>query len=117
MNSLICRQTDALWSYQYFQEHSKVRKIKESEKEVEALLPEKEILMAVKLHSGRLTDIRDIVALATDIELYKVRKHLGRGNKKERQEMLEKVEEVIEDETLKTHSKEYSNKKKNQKTK
>lgn len=100
VNSLTCRQTDASWNYQYFQEHSKVRKIKGSEKEVEVSVPEKELLMAVKLHSGRLTDIRDVVVLATNIDTDKVGKHLDRGNKKERLEMLEKVEEVIEGENF-----------------
>lgn len=62
VDELRCRQTGASWSYTYFTEHSEKREIEGSEESIRVDVPEKELLIAVKLHSGRLTDARDTVA-------------------------------------------------------
>ncbi len=72
VGSLKCRQTGASWSYDFIFEKSNIKKIDGSERSVKVRIPEKELLIAIKLHSGRLTDVRDIVALSTDIEEDKV---------------------------------------------
>ena len=96
VDKLKCRQTDASWSYNYFQENSTEKTIQGSEKSVSVRVPEKELLIAVKLHSGRKTDARDVVALADDTDAEQVLKHLDRGDRDKLHEGLEKVEERIQ---------------------
>lgn len=98
VDKLKCRQTDASWSYKHFREHSVEKIIDGSEESVKVRVPEKELLMAVKLHSGRRTDARDIVALADDIDQEQVLKHLDRGDHEKLQEILEKIDERIRSE-------------------
>ena len=59
INGLVSRTTDATWGFDYVKRNSVKRKLNNSE----FLTPEKELLIAMKFHSGRLSDIRDIVAL------------------------------------------------------
>ncbi len=95
VNYLKCRQTDAKWSYEYFKEHSITKIIEGSEKSVEAKVPEKELLIAVKLHSGRLTDARDVIPLSNNIEPDKLEKHLGKGDSKKLNKALKEVNNKI----------------------
>lgn len=95
VDGLRCRQTDAFWGYDYFVQHSSVAEIVGSERTVEVRIPEKELLVAVKLHSGRLTDARDVVALAEDLELEELEKHLGRGDEDKLATVLEEVDDTI----------------------
>jgi hypothetical protein len=97
VDELQCRQTDASWSYQYFQQHSKQREIEGSEKAVTVQVPSKELLIAVKLHSGRQTDARDIVALIEDTDLNKVDEHIDRGDPERFKEILETINQTISD--------------------
>jgi len=91
VNGLTSRQTDATWRYAYFREHAMRREIQGSERAVMAHVPEKELLMAVKLHSGRLTDVRDVVALANDADFDAVAAHLDRGNEQRLEAVLADV--------------------------
>ncbi len=68
-DELQCRQTNASRSYQYFRNHSVQKEIEGSENPVEVIVPEPELLIAVKLHSSRITDTRDVVALIDDADL------------------------------------------------
>lgn len=95
VNSLQCRQTDAAWRYDYFEQHSIAAEIEGSERSVEVRIPEKELLVAVKLHSGRLTDARDAVALVEDLDFGKLEHHLDRGDPEKLEGMLEQVAETI----------------------
>lgn len=63
VDALRCRQTDAEWSYRYLESHSVVRSV-DVAPELEARIPEPALLFAVKLHSGRTTDARDLVVIA-----------------------------------------------------
>lgn len=75
INGLASRATDAVWGWDYIKEQSIKRKIENTE----FFIPEKELLIAMKFHSGRLSDIRDVVALMPcNFEL--VKKHLKRGS-------------------------------------
>lgn len=87
VNGLTSRQTDATWSYDYLRQHAHDRVIAGSERAVTAAVPDREVLIAIKLHSGRLTDVRDVVALAGEADLADVTDHLDRGD----DERLEKV--------------------------
>lgn len=49
----------------------------------------------MKLHSGRMTDARDIVALADQINPEKITKHLDRGDNEKLQDVLKEVNHTI----------------------
>jgi len=71
INGLVSRTTDATWGFDYIKRHSVKRKLAAAE----FLTPEKELLIAMKFHSGRLSDMRDIVALMP-CDKEKLKKHL-----------------------------------------
>lgn len=75
INGLISRTTDATWGFDYIKKHSAKRKLTSAE----FLTPEKELLIAMKFHSGRLSDMRDIIALMP-CDKEKLRKHLFQGD-------------------------------------
>ncbi|MBS3150757.1 hypothetical protein J4443_00030 [Candidatus Woesearchaeota archaeon] len=75
INGLVSRSTDASWSFEYIKKNS----TKVGLDSLKFLTPEKELLIAMKLHSGRLSDIRDIVALMPCNEV-RLKIHLLKGN-------------------------------------
>ena len=75
INGLVSRTTDAAWGFDYIKKNSVKRKLNN----LEFLTPEKELLIAMKFHSGRLSDIRDIVALMP-CDKEKLKQHLLKGN-------------------------------------
>jgi len=97
VDELQCRQTDASWSYQYFEDHSVEKTVEGSEESVRVQVPTKELLIAVKLHSGRLTDARDVVALIEDPDLEKVENHIDRGDQEKLRRVLENIEKTVSD--------------------
>lgn len=97
VDELQCRQTSASWSLQYFRQHSNQKKIEGSEKSVTVPVPTQELLIAVKLHSGRLTDTRDVVALIQDADLNQVDKHIDRGDQEKFTQVLENIEQAVSD--------------------
>jgi hypothetical protein len=52
-------------------------------------------LVAVKLHSGRLTDARDPIALINDIDLDDVAIHNERGVTEQMRQILDDVEKTV----------------------
>ncbi len=97
INGLVSRTTDASFSFDLIFNDSQKRKIIGIEKEIEAKIPSKELLIAMKLHSGRLTDIRDIAALAKDTNLEKIKKLILRGNLEIVRKHLKELKETIKD--------------------
>lgn len=75
------RQTGAFFRFDFLMDHSRERKITGIEKEINVLVPCREVLIIMKLHSGRLTDLRDVAALAYDLDMELVRKHLFQGGR------------------------------------
>lgn len=67
------RQTNSSMSFDTIYKDSSKRMVKGIEKEVKVRIPSKELLIALKLQAGRLTDFRDIVALSKDINIDKIR--------------------------------------------
>ncbi|MFW6141863.1 MAG: DUF6036 family nucleotidyltransferase [Candidatus Saliniplasma sp.] len=98
VDSLECRQTGASWSYSYLNEHAMIMDIEGAERSVESYIPEKELLVAIKLHSGRLTDVRDVIALSEDIDIGKVKKHMNRGDKNDLSITLKQIKKILEKE-------------------
>ena len=80
VGSLVCRATGASWSYEYIRRHSTVAEVAGVELSARCRVPERELLVAFKIHSGRRTDLRDVVVLMDETDIEKVIKHLRRGN-------------------------------------
>lgn len=85
INGLVSRTTDATWGLDYIKRHSVKGRLDNSE----FLTPEKELLIAMKFHSGRLSDARDIVALMP-CDKEKLKRHLLKGNIKKLKQSMKK---------------------------
>ncbi len=70
------RQTNSVISFDKINKNSSKRKVEGTEKEIEVKIPIRELLIALKLQSGRLTDFRDIVALFKNVETSKVKEFM-----------------------------------------
>src|SRR3989337_635996 len=80
VGSLVCRATEASWSFDYIMRFSVTATILGYGFSVECRIPERELLIAFKLHSGRRADVRDFVMLGENADRSKVMKHLKRGD-------------------------------------
>jgi hypothetical protein len=85
INGLASRTTNATWSFDYIKSNSAKRKLDN----LEFLTPERELLIAMKFHSGRLSDIRDIVALMP-CDKEKLKGHLLKGDVKKLKQSMGK---------------------------
>jgi hypothetical protein len=101
VGAIASRQTNASFSYEILLKNSAKRKIIGIEKEVEAIVPSKEMLIVLKVHSGRLTDFRDIAALAKDSNLDTIRRLLFIGDLKKLNENLKELNRVVNDSKFK----------------
>lgn len=97
IDALASRTTNASFSFNIISDNSIKKKITGIEKEVFARIPVKELLIAMKIHSGRLTDFRDIAALAKDSNLQLIKQFLFIGDLKIIQENLHKLNKVVND--------------------
>lgn len=95
IDALASRSTDASFSYKLLIDNSQNKKIIGIEKEVLAKIPIKEFLIVMKIHSGRLTDFRDIAALAKDTDLSLIKKFLFIGNINKVNENLKKLNSIV----------------------
>ena len=75
IDGLVSISTDATWSFEYIKKHAVIGSIEGAE----FPMPERELLIAMKFHSGRLGDMRDIVALIPADEK-RLDKHIKVGN-------------------------------------
>ncbi|MBI4918620.1 hypothetical protein HY837_01720 [archaeon] len=96
INGIGSRNTDASFSFEELQSCCESKKIIGKEKEVLALVPKREILIMLKLHSGRLTDFRDVAALCQKIDISLVERFLWRGKKEIVKENIKKLLTLIE---------------------
>ncbi|MDP2926512.1 MAG: hypothetical protein Q8N99_09105 [Nanoarchaeota archaeon] len=97
IDALASRTTNASFSYELLFNNSIKKKIIGIEKEIFARIPIKELLVVMKLHSGRLTDFRDIAALAKDTNLELIRKFLFIGDLNVLKENLSKLHKIVND--------------------
>lgn len=95
INSISSRQTKACWGFALFKDNSEEKEVKGIEKSVIAKVPLKELLIAMKIHSGRLTDIRDVVAISEGSDFNKVVEFTRRGDLDKLRAGLIKFEEII----------------------
>jgi hypothetical protein len=99
VNALRCRQTDAEWSYRYLAQHSQPATVGRT-RSIDTRIPEQELLLAIKLHSGRLTDARDVVAAATNADFDRIETHLHRGDSAALTTQIGKVRDQLDDESF-----------------
>ena len=97
IDALASRTTDASFSFNLLFDNSIKKKIIGIEKDIFARIPVKELLIVMKIHSGRLTDFRDIAALAKDSDLSLIRKFLFIGDLKVINENLHKLNQIVND--------------------
>jgi len=79
VGSLVCRATRVSWSYEYIKRHSIVTEVAGIELSARCRVPERELLIALKIHSGRRADLRDVVVLMEGADIDKIVRHLKRG--------------------------------------
>ena len=97
INSVSCRQTNASWSFDTFNNNSVEKEIKGIEQSITAKIPVKELLIATKIHSCRLTDIRDTVALCDSVEAGRVITFAKRGEPNKLKENIAKFIKTLDD--------------------
>jgi hypothetical protein len=97
IDALASRTTNASFSYELIFDNTIKKKIIGIEKEIFARIPIKELLIVMKIHSGRLTDFRDIAALARDTSLELIKKFLFIGDLNVLKENLSKLHKVLKD--------------------
>lgn len=97
VGSLASRQTEGVWSYNLIKKKSLLTNIVGIEKSTEVLIPERELLVALKIHAGRETDLRDIVILSKDVDLDKVREYAHTGARSKMKEQVERELKLLED--------------------
>ena len=66
------------------------------EKEITLRVPKKEVLIILKIHSGRLTDFRDVVALSKNLDIGLIKSLIWRGNKDIVKDNIKKLLSLIE---------------------
>lgn len=82
VNSVVCRQTRGMWSYELISQNSSASNVIGVTDFVLCLVPRRELLIAMKLHSGRATDLRDVVMLSEDCDWRAVAKFASTGIRK-----------------------------------
>lgn len=97
INAVSSRRTDASWSFELLKDNAIEKTIKGIEKEIKIAVPVKELLIATKIHSCRLTDIRDIVAICENTDIDKIIKFTKRGDLNKLRECINRLKEISND--------------------
>jgi hypothetical protein len=100
VNGLGCRQTKAEWSFEYLREHSTEQTISGGSRSTTARTADGEVLVAAKLHSGRPTDLADVLAAVPEIDFETVATHLHRGDEDALRTQLDEAKEFIKNDGL-----------------
>ncbi len=98
--SLACRTTHASWSFEYVKKFSVQTEISGIEVEVSCKVPERELMIAFKIHSARKTDVRDIIMMMENADLDRVLTHLKRGELEVLEKQFKSISEMLNDEKL-----------------
>lgn len=96
----VCRTTGGAWSFEYIRKHSVKTVIAGIETLVDCRVPEKELMIAFKIHSARRTDVRDIIMMMENSDLDKVLTHLRRGDAETLKNQINNINEMLSDEKL-----------------
>src|SRR4030042_1601737 len=98
--SLVCRATEASWSFHYIKKYSIEAVVTGIETSVTCRIPEKELLIAFKVHSARRTDIRDIIMLRDGSDLENIMMHLRKGKTDALKSQMDRIVEALNDRNL-----------------
>ncbi|WP_135305566.1 nucleotidyltransferase family protein [Haloarcula amylovorans] len=101
VNGLECRQTEAQWSFDYLYDHSHQQEVSGGTVMTTARVIDGAVLVAAKLHSGRETDLRDVLAVAEEIDLRTVTPHLQWGDEDALRKQLKRGLEILNSDKLK----------------
>lgn len=97
VESLVSRDTEASWSYREIRSQSSVETVAGVSVVAESLVPSKELMMAFKIHAGRLADARDIVMMADGVNWDSVTKLVKRGKLKAVKKKIDNIIGIIAD--------------------
>lgn len=100
VGSVVCRATNASWSFKHVNRYSVISTISGIESFARARVPEKELLTALKIHSGRRTDLRDVVLLMENADIARIIIHLRRGDLNILKKQIKRLIEMLKDEKL-----------------
>ncbi|MGQ9552086.1 MAG: hypothetical protein ACUVUE_06640 [Candidatus Bathycorpusculaceae bacterium] len=98
--SLACRATEAAWSFDYIKKHSIEATITGTETSARCRIPERELLIAFKIHSAGRTDVRDIIMMIEGAESKKILKHLRKGKMNALKTQINRIIDALNDENL-----------------
>lgn len=90
VDAMGCRQTDAEWSYRHLHEHSTIEALDVAEG-LDGRIPEPALLFAMKLHSGRKADTRDLVVISVRADFSRIERHVPRGDPEKLKRQIEMV--------------------------
>jgi hypothetical protein len=96
VDAMGCRQTDAEWSYRYLHEHSTIESLDVVE-DLNGRIPEPALLFAMKLHSGRKADSRDLVVISLRADFDRIERHVHRGDPEKLDKQVEMVLNQLEE--------------------
>jgi hypothetical protein len=93
VDGILCRQTKGLWEYELIKENTLEAIVPGIADSTRSFVPKRELLMAMKIHSGRGTDLRDAVMLSRGADWRLVSTFMNVG---EREKMLKQLNLAIE---------------------
>lgn len=96
INAVASRQTDAVWSFELFNNNAIQKEIRGVEKSIKVNIPIKELLIATKMHACRLTDIRDTVAICANTNIERIIEFTKRGNLTKLKEFIYRFKQTID---------------------
>ena len=90
-----CHQTGATWNEEEVSNTSRELRVTSVNGSVLSNVASRELLIAMKLHSGRDTDLRDVVMLTNDADWRRVKGLCGRGSTEKLIPQLRKDVEIL----------------------
>ena len=82
LDGVKCRQTEAIWIWEEINASASERRVVGVSGSVLSNIASKELLLTMKLHSGRDADLRDATTIIDSIDWTKVEEFSSRGNMK-----------------------------------
>ena len=95
VNSVMCRQTGGEWGYSLIRKHSIEANVVGLSDSAVAFVPKRELLMAMKIHSGRDADLGDLIMLSEGADWEAVGKFTTCGEKEKVIHQLNTAVETI----------------------
>ena len=83
-------------SYRYLHEHSTIESLDVAE-DLDGRIPEPALLFAMKLHSGRKADTRDLVVISLRADFDRIERHVHRGDPEKLDRQIEMVLDQLEE--------------------